>query len=504
MRPGTIRRFSRRSSIQRSSSPAQSFFQPASAEHDTAAANAFFSPAPTGTVQPKLKVNEPGDRHEQEADAMANAVVQRAAMPEEEKVQREPQKEEEKIQKAAMKEEEKVQRAPQKEEEKIQKAAMKEEEKVQRAPQKEEEKIQKAAMPEEEKVQRAPQKEEEKIQKAASGASVAAPAVTARIQQSRGRGNTLPQQTQGEMASAFGFDFSNVKVHTGQEAAELSTDLHAHAFTVGNDVYFNQGKFAPNSQEGKKLLAHELTHVVQQNGGQQQVQRVVEVRPPGRGEASAFDRRDELIDRMNAVSRGLRFSLDGRRIVYEMVEGGTLSAFDREMIRLIDGSSVLPMRLITKDGLVGDRRSGFQPLLIDSLSAAYVDLDDMMASDDLSFQMNLVHFLRERASIRNYERRIGTNISEAEFNRAHSNGIESEVQVLRDTIGDPTIRFVYEEPKSNGTVVFGFRGTGFWVFHVFRGTRRNLSGGFLYVQAGSRRLSVDEFVQERNAASSPS
>ena len=234
MRTRTIRRFSRRN-IQRRSNNAQPFFQPLSGElENTTGAPSFFSPAPTGTVQPKLTVNEPGDRHEQEADTMANAVVQRTAMKEEEKVQKAPQEEEEKIQKADMKEEEKVQRA---------------------------------AKPEEEELQKAPQEEEEKIQKSSAGNTVASANVSARIQQSRGRGDSLPANTQQEMSSAFGYDFSTVRIHTNSEAASLSNELGAHAFTLGKDVYFNRGKFNPGTHDGKRLLAHELTHVVQQGGG---------------------------------------------------------------------------------------------------------------------------------------------------------------------------------------------------------------------------------------------
>ena len=67
------------------------------------------------------------------------------------------------------------------------------------------------------------------------------------------------------MESRFGTDFSNVKIHTGNEAVQMSRELNAQAFMVGNDVYFNEGKYRPNSDSGKHLLAHELTHAVQQS-----------------------------------------------------------------------------------------------------------------------------------------------------------------------------------------------------------------------------------------------
>jgi len=69
------------------------------------------------------------------------------------------------------------------------------------------------------------------------------------------------------MENRFGTDFSEVKIHTGSQAIQMSRELNAQAFTVGNDIYFNEGKYNPSSDAGKHLLAHELTHTVQQNGG---------------------------------------------------------------------------------------------------------------------------------------------------------------------------------------------------------------------------------------------
>lgn len=89
--------------------------------------------------------------------------------------------------------------------------------------------------------------------------------VEGRIARSKGGGSALPDATRAEMEGKFGADFSGVRVHTGSEAAQLNRDLSAQAFTVGSDVYFGEGKFAPGSGEGKRLLGHELTHVVQQS-----------------------------------------------------------------------------------------------------------------------------------------------------------------------------------------------------------------------------------------------
>lgn len=86
---------------------------------------------------------------------------------------------------------------------------------------------------------------------------------------SKGGGVPLPKFSKFEMEHGFGKDFSNVRIHTGTEAKKMSKKLGAQAFTQGSDIYFNSGKFDPEDTNGKKLLAHELTHVVQQNGGNQ-------------------------------------------------------------------------------------------------------------------------------------------------------------------------------------------------------------------------------------------
>ena len=86
------------------------------------------------------------------------------------------------------------------------------------------------------------------------------------LNSSKGSGAGLSGNTKKEMESGFGTDFSNVKVHTDSDAVKMNKQLGSQAFANGNHVYFNEGKFNPNSQSGKHLLAHELTHTVQQGG----------------------------------------------------------------------------------------------------------------------------------------------------------------------------------------------------------------------------------------------
>jgi Domain of unknown function (DUF4157) len=77
-------------------------------------------------------------------------------------------------------------------------------------------------------------------------------------------GQPLDELTRTFMGRQFGHDFSRVRVHTDEKATRAASALQAHAFTLGRDIFFGQGEFAPFSQNGRRLLAHELTHVVQQ------------------------------------------------------------------------------------------------------------------------------------------------------------------------------------------------------------------------------------------------
>ena len=82
----------------------------------------------------------------------------------------------------------------------------------------------------------------------------------------RSAGRPLDGATRSFMEPRFGYDFSRVRVHSGSIAERSARDLNAHAFTVGNEIVFGPGRFAPETREGKSLLAHELTHVIQQTG----------------------------------------------------------------------------------------------------------------------------------------------------------------------------------------------------------------------------------------------
>jgi hypothetical protein len=89
----------------------------------------------------------------------------------------------------------------------------------------------------------------------------------ARINNQRGGGQSLDDGVRNNLESSLGYDFGSVRVHTSPEADDLNQQLGAKAFTTGNDIFFRQGQYDPHSSGGQELIAHEATHVVQQNTG---------------------------------------------------------------------------------------------------------------------------------------------------------------------------------------------------------------------------------------------
>ena len=137
----------------------------------------------------------------------------------------------------------------------------------------EEEMLQMQPMEEEEEmlqpklIQKQPMEEEEELlqPKLESSGLNTTKVLQSELSLSKGRGSKMPEQIQSEMSNSFGADFNDVRIHTDQAATEMNRSINAKAFTHGQDIYFNNGEFKPESNAGKHLLAHELTHVVQQN-----------------------------------------------------------------------------------------------------------------------------------------------------------------------------------------------------------------------------------------------
>ncbi|MEE3716314.1 DUF4157 domain-containing protein [Tumidithrix elongata RA019] len=207
------------------------------------------------TIQAKLAIGAVGDRYEQEADRVASEVVQKINAPE--SVQREeaPEEEEKLQMKPAISS---IQRDPEEEEE------------IQMKPFSEA--IQREGMPEEEEELQAKSLVQRRDTLAGGEASAD---LESSIQSARGSGQSLDPNLQAKMGEAMGADFSGVKVHTDAKSDQLNKSIQAKAFTTDQDVFFRQGAYDPSSREGQELIAHELTHVVQQNGAAIQSQSMV-------------------------------------------------------------------------------------------------------------------------------------------------------------------------------------------------------------------------------------
>ena len=133
------------------------------------------------------------------------------------------------------------------------------------------------------------QEEEEEVQAKADDSLAGgpiAPDLENSIQAARGNGRSLPDSVRQPMEQAFQTDFQDVKIHTHADADQLNRSLSAKAFTTGQDIFFRQGHYAPDTPSGKELLAHELTHVVQQNGNTPKAKLVVS-QPGDRDEQEA-------------------------------------------------------------------------------------------------------------------------------------------------------------------------------------------------------------------------
>jgi len=119
------------------------------------------------------------------------------------------------------------------------------------------------------------EEEEEKLQKKEAGTAEASLSeAPASVHEAlRSPGQPLDGATRSYFEPRFGRDFSSVRVHSGPAAAQSARDVNAHAYTVGHNIAFDSGRFAPGSQEGRRLIAHELSHVLQQSGGAMAIQR---------------------------------------------------------------------------------------------------------------------------------------------------------------------------------------------------------------------------------------
>ena len=240
----------------------------------------------SGALQAKLRIGQPGDVYEQEADRVADAVMRMPEMGVQRQVEPEEEEEEETLQTKPLVNQitplAQVQRQEEPEEEEM----------LQVKPLAEEitPLVQRQVDPEEE--------EEELQAKATSGRlSEINSNLESQIQSFKGGGKPLSENDRAFFEPRFVRDFSHVRVHTESSAADTAKSINARAFTLGNHVVMGSGEYHPNSRSGQRLLGHELTHVIQQGEGRTsnkaQHRESIESDPidavPGKVEASEFE-----------------------------------------------------------------------------------------------------------------------------------------------------------------------------------------------------------------------
>ena len=182
------------------------------------------------------------------------------------------------------------------------------------------------------------------VQRKAEGQPNVSSNVAAEISASTASGSPLPATVRRFMEPRFKTDFGNVRVHTNERAARLNRQLNAQAFTVGNQIFFGRGRFRPETADGQELLAHELTHTIQQGAT---VQRSAEEAPVTQQSPQQVQRLglsdalDYFADKANLIpgfrmftiilgvnpinmSRVERSAANILRAVIEMIPGGSL------------------------------------------------------------------------------------------------------------------------------------------------------------------------------------
>ncbi len=110
------------------------------------------------------------------------------------------------------------------------------------------------------------------------GGGAASEELEQNIESAKGGGQSLDPNLQTKMGDAMGADFSGVKIHTDAASDQLNRSIQAKAFATGQDVFFRQGAYSPQSESGQELIAHELTHVVQQGGAGVQAKPAVQAK----------------------------------------------------------------------------------------------------------------------------------------------------------------------------------------------------------------------------------
>ena len=396
-------------------------------------------------------------------------------------------------------------------------------------------------------------KKSETVQRKAAGPTEdVAPPIVDQVLSSSGR--PLDKATRDYFEPRFGYDFSKVRIHSDAQAAESARAVNALAYTVGDRVAFASGRYSPQSREGRRLLAHELAHTIQQTspaaaatrtanpgaaipsrafksnralhaaapgptapsvpcGASRQMQRKIELRD--QPNYSGFARVPELLNRLSTISPNLKFTLGHSNALNIESKSGAklneidvtkLNNFEKQMVGYVKSPNLIPLRITNSQGRLGDPQHGYNvQIAFDDYHSGYVDIDDLLASDDLGLQEDIVHFLRERSDVPNYAGRLGsdslartTRVSDSEFQAAHEAGIDAEAELMRGFFDDDTIQYNTDSDPKVGPGSRGFiNGRGDHIYTIMQfgsGSQSGVQSFHVHVEtADGKTLTPDQY-----------
>ncbi len=280
-------------------------------------------------AQAKLTIGQPNDKYEQEADRVADQVM---AMPEP-KLQCQPEGEEE---------EETLQTKP----------------------------LADQITPLVQRQEEPPEEEEEILQgkMRTGGAGEVGSDSTAHISNLRGGGQQLPKSERLFFEARIGHNFSGVRVHADNHAAKAAGSINARAFTAGRDVVFGRGEYAPGTTDGRRLLAHELTHLVQQDAAGVKLQRQPENEQSYTVKTGESIR--EIAEKFNVTQAALMMANADKVQIWTTSSGRKIRGFNAEETIVIPAEKALSGEESGEKG-VWDYVSGLSAIIGSAITGAW-------------------------------------------------------------------------------------------------------------------------------------
>jgi hypothetical protein len=264
-------------------------------------------------------------------------------------------------------------------------------------------------------------------------------------------GRPIDQGTRGYMESHFGVDFGNVRVHTDDRAAQSARNINARAYTVGADIVFSPGTYAPETVSGRKLLAHELTHVVQQSPGAGRKAAGLSA-SPRRVQRSLGSWASGLLDKVRSIpGYDLFCTIIGKDVVTWENKPSTKEDILREAVKLVGGEDAYE-RLTKAAGAIERAWEWFNNELVNR----HLTLDDFkslidQAKNSLSLE-DLAHIGEAVERIKGIFRpayESALDLAKVAFHKF----FELVVEVIMDNFGETGKQVIGFLKKAGDTIV---------------------------------------------------